>query len=350
MVENTFQWFTYGGDTPHTDTIDVRSPAEFAHDHVAGAVNLPVLTDDERAHVGTLYRSDPFTARKVGAALIARNVAAMLEGPLRERDGTFFPLVYCWRGGQRSQSLALILSQVGFRVSVLAGGYRAYRQEIVSRLETLPENLDLRILAGLTGTSKTRILENMAAAGAQVLNLEGLANHRGSLLGQPVRGGQPTQKAFESRLVPLLANFDPGAPVWVESESNQIGAIHVPAALWKRMRAARVVQVTAPMKERVAYLIDEYSYFCSDPGLLKERITWLVRVCGEQKIRAWGELIDQAEWPRFVEEILKVHYDPAYTRSMKRWAGQIDETHHLEGLGPLELDAFVSEILNPRRS
>ncbi|MCL4153006.1 UNVERIFIED_CONTAM: hypothetical protein GTU68_052311 [Idotea baltica] len=240
----------HGFDT----VIDVRSPAEFAEDHVPGAINLPALSNEERARVGTIYvQETPFKARKIGAALVARNVAAHLDGPLKDMDGGWQPLVYCWRGGQRSGSFASILSQIGWRAEVVEGGYQSYRNLVHDALyETaLPHRLIL--LDGNTGTAKTDILHRLNALGVQVLDLEGLANHRGSLLGA-MEGGQPAQKGFETALACALDALDPKRPVLVEAESSKVGARIVPPSLWSAMKAAPRIEIDAPLDARAQYL------------------------------------------------------------------------------------------------
>ena len=213
---------------PFDDVIDVRSPSEFAEDHLPGAISLPVLSDAERARVGTIYvRDDRFRARRIGAALVARNAAAHIEERLADRGGGWRPLVYCWRGGQRSGAFAVILDQIGWRVGQLEGGYRSWRR-LVSELlyqGALPHRLV--VLDGNTGTAKTDILHAVARRGGQVLDLEGLAAHRGSVLGA-VAGGQPSQKAFETRLASAVAALDRSRPTLVEAESSRIGERMVP--------------------------------------------------------------------------------------------------------------------------
>jgi tRNA 2-selenouridine synthase len=191
--------------------IDVRSPSEYAEDHVPGAVSMPVLSDAERAEVGTIYTQEsPFRARKIGAALVARNAARHIEERLMGMEGGWRPLVYCWRGGQRSGSFASILGQIGWRVEVLEGGYRTWRRLVVGRLYDADLGLRLIRLDGYTGTAKTALLAEVAALGGQVIDLEGLARHRGSILGD-VEGVQPAQKGFETALVQALDGLDPGA-------------------------------------------------------------------------------------------------------------------------------------------
>lgn len=344
MATKSFQWASSISAAASTDIIDARSPSEFAEDHVPGAINLPVLNDAERAQIGTLHKHDSFAARKQGAALISRNIAAMLEGPLQSKSGDFFPTIYCWRGGMRSQSLGIILAQVGFRAAVLEGGYKRYRHQVIDTLNHLGASLDVRILAGLTGTAKTAILHRMTERGFQVIDLEGLANHKGSLLGAPMGSTQPTQKTFESLLAATMGQLDPTRPVWVECESNKIGALHTPEALWKTMQAARVVEITAPVESRVHYLLRDYEYFCAHPAALKEKVRCLLRVRGHEVVNRWCELIDAERWTTFVEEILVQHYDPTYGRSIERWRERGDKRFTLPSLEDEHLNQFIDQL------
>ncbi len=309
-------------DDRFSEILDVRSPGEFAEDHLPGAINLPVLDDAERAEVGTLYKQvSPFVARKIGAAKIARNVAAALEGRLADNPPGYRPLVYCWRGGQRSGSIATIFSGIGWPVAVLEGGYDAYRRFVRDGLEqvTREGHLDFRLIGGLTGSGKTVLLDALVEAGHQVLDLEGLANHRGSLLGRsypvPV---QPTQKAFENAVFNVLQNCEPGRPVFVESESNKVGDLHVPPGLWGRMRTCPAIEIAVPQGARARYLLEAYPHFVEDPEHLVATLDPLRKHLGNALIDDWNALIAAGEWQQFVESSLENHYDPAYTRSRKR--------------------------------
>ena len=244
--------------------IDVRSPSEFAEDHIPGAINLPALSDAERAEVGTIYvQSSAFRAKKIGAAMVARNAASHLDGPLAQKDGAWRPLIYCWRGGQRSGSFASILSQIGWRAETIEGGYRSYRRLVVAALYDTPLPHRLMLIEGGTGTAKTRLLHHLARTGAQVLDLEGLAQHRGSLFGA-VDGGQPHQKMFETRLAQALAPLDPAQVTWVEAESSKIGDITLPPALWAAMLAAPRVEIAAPLAARADFLCRAYDDLTTD--------------------------------------------------------------------------------------
>src|SRR6056297_346951 len=298
--------------------IDARSPAEYAEDHLPGAINLPSLSDAQRAEVGTIYvQDDRFKARKIGAAHVARNVAGYLEGPLADKPGNWRPLVYCWRGGQRSGAFATILAQIGWRVQVLDGGYQAYRRLVARLLYDTPLALRPVLLDGNTGTAKTRLLALLAARGWQVIDLEALANHRGSALGaQP--GGQPSQKLFEGRLAQIIARLDPARPVVIEAESSKVGDRNVPPSLWQVMRKAPVVEVTAPHHERARYLAQAYADIGSDIAQLSSQLDLLRPLRGHQQVDAWQSMAAQGDLTGLASGLIEQHYDPGYARARKR--------------------------------
>jgi tRNA 2-selenouridine synthase len=300
-----------------SEIIDVRSPSEFEDDHLPGAINLPVLNDEERKVVGTLHKSNPFAARRLGAGMISANAARHLSGHLANKEKGYAPLVYCWRGGQRSNSLAHILRSIGWRARILNGGYKGFRKFSSENLAQILSNPDLKltVLAGPTGVAKTRLLKTLKTTqpdGAQVLDLEGLANHKGSILGLTPNTHQPSQKLFESRLWDTLRKFDPARPIFTEAESNRIGALHCPPALWKKLGESRVVTIDLPLAQRAAFLLDDYPYFTQDPDHLKSLLKRLVKLRGHKQVNAWNAQIDAGQWPEFVESILKNHYDLAY--------------------------------------
>jgi tRNA 2-selenouridine synthase len=295
--------------------IDVRSPAEYAIDHLPAATNHPVLDDGERAQIGTLYASAPFAARRIGAALVARNIARMLEGSFAQQPRDWRPLVYCWRGGQRSRALMLVLQEIGWKAVQLDGGYRAWRRHVVSTLETLPQRFHYVVICGLTGSGKSRLLAALAAAGAQVLDLETLAAHRGSLLGALPASPQPSQKAFESALLTHLHTFDASRPVFVESESRRLGALQLPDALLAAMRGARTVSMETPLSLRIALLRRDYEHLL-DARTLAPLLKALVPLHGKATIERWNAMAHAADWDGLVEALLTRHYDPAYARSL----------------------------------
>lgn len=332
-----------GVPCPFDDVIDVRSPGEFAEDRIPGAINLPVLGDDERAAVGTLYcREGAFAARKVGAALVSANIARHLHEHFAGKARDYRPFVYCWRGGQRSASLATVLAHVGWRVTVLRGGYKTYRKHVRDELESVPRLFSYRLLAGATGTAKTRVLHAMLARGAQVLDLEGLARHRGSVLGR--EGPQPSQKDFDSKLLAALDRFDPALPVWVEAESNRIGNLYIPPALWSMMRAADGVAVRMPAAARVRHLVAEYPHLLADPEGLKALLTPLVARRGPRQIAHWESLIDAGRWDDLVASLLAVHYDPAYAESARRCHPQIVREVELGDATPEAIERLAAAL------
>jgi tRNA 2-selenouridine synthase len=305
------------------EVIDVRSPSEFAEDHVPRAVNHPVLDDAERAEVGTMYKQvSPFDSKKRGAVLVSRNIARHLEQTFVRRDRGWRPLVYCWRGGERSGAMVHVLRKIGWQAAQLRGGYKAYRREVLAQLGCLPRGFRYLVLCGETGSGKSRLLEALGAAGAQVLDLERIAAHRGSVLGNLPEAPQPSQKLFETRLWDRLRKLDPGTPVFVEAESKKIGQLQVPDALLETMRAGDCVRIEAPLAARVEFLIAEYGHFLAEPARLKAQLDCLVGLHGRDAIGAWQRLADRGEWQRLVEALLVSHYDPAYRRStQKNYAG-----------------------------
>jgi tRNA 2-selenouridine synthase len=305
------------------EIIDVRSPSEFAEDHLPGAINLPVLDDAERARVGTIYKQEsPFLARKIGAALVARNAAAHIEAHFVDKPGNYRPLVYCWRGGMRSGSLATILGQIGWRAETLAGGYKSYRRAVVHTLyepdQDAPEwSGPFVVLDGNTGTAKTEILQRLARLGVQVLDLEDLARHRGSLFGASA-SPQPPQKAFDSAIAMHLAAFTPDRPIILEAESSKIGALNLPKALWAKMRAAPRIRLQASLDARAKYLADAYADITSDPVRLDATLNKLSPYQPATRIKAWKALAADGDMSTLAKELMAFHYDPTYARQRSR--------------------------------
>jgi tRNA 2-selenouridine synthase len=298
------------------EIIDVRTPSEFADDHIPGAINCPVFSDEERIIVGTLYKQkSPFEARKVGAALVARNIAHHLETRFAGYPKSWKPLIYCWRGGQRSGAMSIILSQVGWAASKLEGGYKSYRREVLDQLERLPQNFSYRVICGPTGSGKSRLLNALAENGRQVLDLEHLAQHRGSLLGRLPEQGQPSQKMFDSMLLLALQKLDPAQPVYLEAESNKIGLITLPPALVAAMHAGECLLVETPMEQRVEGLLEDYLHYINNPPLLIAHLQPLHRFHGEKQMQRWVELIQAGDFATMVGELLTLHYDPSYLRA-----------------------------------
>ncbi|KQW42245.1 MULTISPECIES: tRNA 2-selenouridine(34) synthase MnmH [unclassified Roseateles] len=298
--------------------VDVRSPAEFAEDHMPGAINWPVLDDQERHDVGLLYASSPFEARKLGSALVARNIARHIESSAVAMPKTWRPLVYCWRGGQRSGAMHWFLGQIGFRSRQLVGGYKAYRAQVREDLIALPERFDWRVLCGRTGSGKTRLLHALAAEGAQVLDLEALAAHRGSVLGALPDAPQPSQKAFDSVLWQALRGLDATRPVFVESESRKIGRIRVPETLLGAMQnQGGCVWIAMPEAARVELLLQDYGHFAADPDGFCRALDGLVELRGRARVEAWQAQARAGDWAGVFAALMRDHYDPGYERSLR---------------------------------
>jgi tRNA 2-selenouridine synthase len=326
--------------------IDVRSPSEFAEDHAPGAINLPVLTDDQRAIVGTIYvQESRFRARRIGAAIIAHNVAEHLEGPLADKPGGFRPLIYCWRGGQRSHAMATILSEVGWRTTVLDGGYRTWRRHVTARLYDGELALSFLVVDGQTGCGKTELLGRLKALGAQVLDLEDLAAHRGSLFGALPDRPQPSQKLFESRLLGELEGFDPARPVFVEAESSKVGERMIPPALWARMDGAPRIELSATPEARARYLASVYRDIVADRAHLDAVLVRLPTRAGAKRLAAWGELADAGQWEALAMALMELHYDPAYRRSSRKHPRRTVAKFGMGELTAADIDSVAREVL-----
>ena len=333
-----------GEPCPYDDILDVRSPGEFAEDHIPGAVNLPVLNDAERAEVGTIFKQEnPFLARRVGAAYISANIGRHLAAHLKEKPKGYRPFVYCWRGGMRSASIGHVLAQVGWRVTVLEGGYKRYRERVLGELSTAPLRYTFAIIAGATGSAKTRVLHRLAERGEQVLDLEGLANHRGSLLGNV--GPQPSQKLFESHLIAAFDHFDPTRRVWVEGESSRIGSVQVPPALWARLRESAGVEIAMPTTGRVQHLLTEYRHFVENPNRLRALLAMMPHRVGKKQTGEWEAMIAAGRWEDFVASLLAVHYDPGYSASRAKNFPHADRPVPLAGPCPDAINATVSAMI-----
>ncbi len=311
------------GSASFDEIIDVRSPSEFLEDHIPGAINLPVLDDEQRALVGTIYKqSSPFEARKLGAALISENIAGHIRRHFIERDKSYRAFLYCWRGGQRSHSMATILAAIGWRVTLLEGGYRTYRREVLRGIQSISQSIRMVLVGGLTGTGKTEILHHLRDLGHQVLDLENLASHRGSALGALPGTAQPSQKYFESLLFQKLTQFDPGRVVFSESESHRIGSIRLPPDFWNSFKKSPVIEVTAPLEVRARFLVDGYPEYISQPEQLLLDLSSARRFANTPAWHALIQCLENSRWVEAARLMLEHHYDPAYRGSIHKWFGE----------------------------
>ena len=328
--------------------IDARSPGEFAEDRLPGAISLPVLDDEQRARVGTLYKQvSAFEAKKLGAALVSKNIARHIETHLLDQPRSWRPLVYCWRGGQRSGAFSHILREIGWDAQRLQGGYKAWRRHVIEQLDLLPPSFRFRVVSGATGSGKSRLLEAIAARGGQVLHLEELAAHKGSVLGSLPDTPQPAQKGFESQLLAALSALDPARPVFVEAESRKIGRLQVPDALLAAIRGAPGLRIEAPLTARVEFLLRDYDYAVADPAWLVERLGHLRGLQSNETLARWQTLIAAGAFPVLVEELLTQHYDPLYQRSQAHNYDSFGAAtrYTTEQLDAASLDRLAEEIL-----
>jgi tRNA 2-selenouridine synthase len=317
-------------DGQYALVIDARSEREYAEDHLPCAVNLPVVDNEEYAEVGTTHRTDTHRAYLIGVSYALRNISHSIEDLVGRYPKDARMLVYCFRGGKRSKLWYDALSTIGFRVDRLPGGWKAYRAWVRDQLMELPRKFRYHVLCGPTGCGKTRLLSALASVGAQVLDLEDLARHRGSLIGDIPGVAQPTQKWFDSQLVERLRRFDPALPIWVESESKKIGEIQVPSALLETMHGARLFSLSAPMAERVALWREDYGHFERDLDAMMGRLRFLRPLIGGEEFGRWETLVAERRAPELFQRLMEAHYDPAYARSIAKNYPLIDKASQVE--------------------
>ena len=327
--------------------IDVRSPSEFEEDHIVGAINCPVLSDLEREKVGTIYKKDStFKAKIIGSSLTARNIAKHIEERFSEYKGSWQPLVYCWRGGQRSKAFAIILSEVGWRTHQLEGGYKEYRNHVLEYLDRIGSKLKIILISGKTGSAKTKILQSVAQQGGQILDLEGLANHKGSLLGKLPNLKQPSQKFFESNLYHQLKKLNLKKEIFVEAESSKIGNIHIPKTIWAKMIVSPRIEIKADIELRSTFLVKDYEYMCKNPELINPIIFGLRKRLNKKLVDSWKELINQNQWKELTRSFLENHYDPSYSSNTIKNDRKIIKEIKALSFNSLEITKIANSIIN----
>jgi tRNA 2-selenouridine synthase len=326
--------------------IDVRSPSEYAEDHLPGAINLPVLDDDERAETGTLYKQvSSFIAKRRGAALTTANISRHLNTTLKDLPEGSRLLIYCWRGGMRSRSMALVLSSIGWKISLVQGGYQTWRRQIVAGLDKSTDPINIILLDGQTGSAKTAILKEMAALGAQTLDLEGIANHRGSAFGAHADTPQPGQKRFETLIWQDLRRFDLTQPVYVEAESSLVGKRRLPSRLWAEMKRAPRIIIEASTSARADYLVSAYPDLASNSRQLRASIDLLAPRHSGTQIAQWHQMAGSGHFQALAESLIITHYDTAYDRARQRRGPVQLHTIQATDLAQTTLTALAKAIL-----
>ena len=329
----------------NAEIIDVRSPSEFNNDHIPGSINIPILNDQQRHDVGKTYKEvNPFKAKIMGASIISKNISKFLDNEFFSRNGSWQALIYCWRGGQRSRSLALVLNEIGWRISVLKGGYKNYRKLVLDELDDLGK-YQFKIIQGQTGSAKTKVLNCLCNMNAQVIDLENLACHRGSLLGNEISKKQPSQRYFESLIHNTLDKFDYTKPIFIESESSKIGKLHLPKKLWVKLNESDRLLLNVPIDERIKFLLKEYKHLTEDSKLIMPFINGIKGKIANEKLSNWRILIQRKEWENFVKEILENHYDPKYSFSAMKHNNKIKHKIDLMKLNKLSIENTSKKIL-----
>ena len=327
--------------------IDVRSPLEFAEDHIVGAINCPVLSDLERQKVGTIYKKESsFKAKIIGSSLTAKNIAFHIENNFMEKKGSWQPLIYCWRGGQRSKAFSIVLSEVGWRTTQLKGGYKEYRNQVINFLDNIGPKLKITLISGKTGSAKTKILKSIENEGGQILDLEGLANHKGSLLGKIPDLIQPSQKFFESLIFNKIQKLNLKDKIYIEAESSKIGNIHIPKSIWKKMINSPRIEISANVELRAKFLVSDYDYMCNDPTLINHIIKGLKNRLSKKLFDEWTNLIDRKKWFDLTKSFLKNHYDPSYSSNTIKNDRKVIKKITATSLNNSDIKDIAKRILN----
>ena len=327
--------------------IDVRSPLEFIEDHIVGAINCPVLSDLERQKVGTIYKKESsFKAKIIGSSLTAKNIAFHIENKFMEKKGSWQPLIYCWRGGQRSKAFSIVLSEVGWRTNQLKGGYKEYRNQVINFLDNIGPKLKITLISGKTGSAKTKILKSIENEGGQILDLEGLANHKGSLLGKIPDLIQPSQKFFESLIFNKIQNLNLKDKIYIEAESSKIGNIHIPKSIWKKMIKSPRIEISANVELRAKFLVSDYDYMCNNPTLINPIIKGLKNRLSKELFDEWTNLIDRKKWFDLTKSFLENHYDPSYSSNTIKNDRKVIKKITATSLNNFDIKDIAKKILN----
>lgn len=295
---------------PSTPIADVRTPAEFTHGHIPGAVNIPLFSNEERIRVGTTYKQQGREAAiLLGFDLTGQRWSGFIRQAQEIAPARKIAL-NCWRGGMRSAAMAWALDLYGFEVSTIRGGYKAFRHWVLRQCQ---RPYPLSVIGGMTGSGKTRILARLREAGEQTIDLEDLAQHRGSAYGSLNRLIQPTQEQFENNLAIQLAKMDLGRPIWIEDESQNVGKCLLPKPLWTQLRSATLFDLQVPLEERVAALLEEYGGL--DKDFLVESTERISRRLGPEQTKNAITAIREDRMADFIRQVL-IYYDKTYRKGI----------------------------------
>tara|TARA_A100001011_G_scaffold3711_1_gene4280 strand:+ start:897 stop:1937 length:1041 start_codon:yes stop_codon:yes gene_type:complete len=292
--------------------IDVRTPLEFKEDHIPGSINLPVLSNIQRHEIGIQYKENSFLAKKIGAQLISSNISNIISKINFEKKEKV--LIYCWRGGLRSLSLYLVLKQIGYEVCLLEGGYKSYRKFVVNFLEKVAPNYKYNQIMGITGVGKTLFLKELSKQ-YQVIDFEGLAKHKGSILGNIPKQIQPTQKYFETLIYEKLINFNFKKKIWVEAESIKVGKLNIPSLIWKSMPLGKNIKLVCSLDERINYILNDYKYFTLNPDLMSEALRVLKKIIPKENFKKIELSLKKKDYYELVKSLIVYHYDKAYKKT-----------------------------------
>jgi len=322
-----------------TDVVDVRSPSEYRHGHIPGAVNIPLFDDDQRAEIGTIYtRIGREEAILRGLDIILPKTGKIIQ-ELKNLDAGKSLLTYCWRGGMRSLNMAFLFAKAGYRVGILEGGYRAYRRFVRKQLDA---DVAMVILGGFTGSGKTEVLNSMAATGQQVIDLEGLALHKGSAFGGIGLPDQPTNEQFENDLFLQWSKLDRSRVVWVEDESRMIGKVTLPESLIRKIESKPMVVLDVPKEIRIERLVREYAG--TDDELLCEAVRKIERRLGSQRTNQAIQSIRNNDYALVADNVL-TYYDKAYAFSMQRRDSQAMHLFAVERFSPERIAKNLVEFI-----
>lgn len=327
--------------------VDVRAPAEYQQGHLPGARNLPLFSDEQRAAVGTTYKQQGRQAAvQLGLELVGPRLgelAAQLTAWAGEAEDGAPLRLHCWRGGMRSESVAWLAGQLDLPVLLLEGGYKAFRRWVLALFET---RWPIHLLGGRTGSGKTDLLLALAEQGAAVIDLEGLAHHRGSSFGNLGMPPQPSTEHYENRIAMVLHGYRNAHQIWLEAESVQVGRCRIPAGLWKQMQQAPMLEVQRPLEERLEQLVSVYGV--QEPQALHEATLRIARRLGPQRTAAALEAIEQSRWADAARQMLD-YYDRCYDHELERH-GQSDQQRLLgrEDLTGLSATAAATLLIHKR--